>query len=959
MLLVFNDKFGQSLLEIIIAIAIFSLIGAAIATMVTGSLSVLTKGGDQIEADALAQEAIEAVRSVHDGAWNEIIYDSAVLSTSSSQWIISSGLSELIGSRFTRTITFEDVCRDSLDNIDICPSNYVDVNSKKVTVIVSWEVREGVTNSVQRIAYLTNWDSRDWVQTDWVDGNGQIEWSDPEMYDFSIDINTTDTAGQITLADEEDGSWTLSGGKEVIDTTDIDFNSGLFTDIIVRDIDVDASLILATTTTWALHNDSSSTTIEQLNDISFISTSSAWAVGDSGKILNFTGLSWLEDSDIGTTDLNGIDMISDSDGWAVGDGGERYKYNGTTWAQDIGQAVVDATDADFNLGEFSGTEVSGIGDEAKLILSQSISWAEHGDSGSISIDINDISIVSSSDIWAGADSGKIIHFNGVGWTETIDLGNSNVNGIKMRTSSDGWAVGNSGKIWHYNGTNWNEDDDTGRETWNDVAPIANNDVWVVGEGGSLARYDGSSWIEYDIPNSANIESIFAISSSDIWAVGASGRIWHYDGASWSLNIDTGNETWYGLVMLSASSGWAVGSSGRVAEYNGITWTESTLPSSADILEVHAISSSNIWATGASGRIWHYDGASWSLNIDIGNEVWNGISMAGADEGWVVGDDGKIYQLSTFYNNSGTFLSQVFDSGIEDISWDTANWTEVLPPGADLTIAVRTGNTSIPDGSWTSFTSENTNPITSDLNVLEGRYLQYRATLSIGDSASESPELEDITINYAGEVTTQNLNAISTVSSSDIWAVGQNATIIHYDGNLWTSASTNISEDINGIDMLSTSDGWAVGDSGKILRFQNGNWSQYSDTGREIWNSVAAINANDAWAVGNDGKIAHFNGSSWTESTIPSSAHILAVHALTSSNIWAVGDSGRFWRYGGNNWALELDTGGEILRGIEMISASSGWVIGSNGVIYEYGVFYYNSGVFESRIIDSGEAGTEW
>jgi len=190
---------GQSIVELIIAIAIFSLISAAITTMVVGSFTGLTRGGEQTQAEALAREGIEAVRSIKDRAWNENVYSTSSVSVNSNQWNFDGeGSTETIG-KFTRVISFEDVCRDVSNNIVDCPGDYLDVQSKKVTVVVSWEVREGVLNTVRHSSYVTNWDSKEWIQTDWSGGAGQSVWSDTTKFDNDDDNLDFTTNGEIKL----------------------------------------------------------------------------------------------------------------------------------------------------------------------------------------------------------------------------------------------------------------------------------------------------------------------------------------------------------------------------------------------------------------------------------------------------------------------------------------------------------------------------------------------------------------------------------------------------------------------------------------------------------------------------------------------------------------------------------------------------------------------------------------
>ena len=74
-----NNK-GQSLLEVIVAMAIFALISAAMITLSLGGFTALEQGGEHTEAKALAQEGIEAVRAIRDSAWNELIYTTSSVS---------------------------------------------------------------------------------------------------------------------------------------------------------------------------------------------------------------------------------------------------------------------------------------------------------------------------------------------------------------------------------------------------------------------------------------------------------------------------------------------------------------------------------------------------------------------------------------------------------------------------------------------------------------------------------------------------------------------------------------------------------------------------------------------------------------------------------------------------------------------------------------------------------------
>ena len=110
-------------------------------------------------------------------------------------------------------------------------------------------------------------------------------------------------------------------------------------------------------------------------------------------------------------------------------------------------------------------------------------------------------------------------------------------------------------------------------------------------------------------------------------------------------------------------------------------------------------------------------------------------------------DGSVLAVDwmrlTPYASLCSFESRVLDAGAP-ANWGTLAWTGSTPAGTNLALSYRIGNTSTPDGSWTSFV-----PVASSSTALAGnsRYIQYRATLTTGDPG-QTPVLNDVTITYA-------------------------------------------------------------------------------------------------------------------------------------------------------------------------------------------------------------------
>jgi hypothetical protein len=96
-----------------------------------------------------------------------------------------------------------------------------------------------------------------------------------------------------------------------------------------------------------------------------------------------------------------------------------------------------------------------------------------------------------------------------------------------------------------------------------------------------------------------------------------------------------------------------------------------------------------------------------------------------------------------YPTSGTFLSRIFDGG-GTTNWGPLWWDGYTPPGTTLTLSVRRGNTPVPDGTWSAFTT-----VPTSGNAISGssRYLQYRAVLTT-NNPNETPYLWEVAIGHS-------------------------------------------------------------------------------------------------------------------------------------------------------------------------------------------------------------------
>lgn len=145
----FKNKKGVSIIEILVVTAIITIAFTSLIQLAIFSLKVAWSNKEQTEAINLAQEAVEASRSIRDSDWTKITPGSHGLTNTAGYWDFQG--TENIINGFTRVIKIENVSRDPVtDNIDNSAND--DPNTKKIISAVSWKNKK-----IEIVTYFTNW----------------------------------------------------------------------------------------------------------------------------------------------------------------------------------------------------------------------------------------------------------------------------------------------------------------------------------------------------------------------------------------------------------------------------------------------------------------------------------------------------------------------------------------------------------------------------------------------------------------------------------------------------------------------------------------------------------------------------------------------------------------------------------------------------------------------------------
>lgn len=188
-----------------------------------------------------------------------------------------------------------------------------------------------------------------------------------------------------------------------------------------------------------------------------------------------------------------------------------------------------------------------------------------------------------------------------------------------------------------------------------------------------------------------------------------------------------------------------------------------------------------------------------------------------------------------------------------------------------------------------------------------------------------------------------LNDVWGASANEVFAVGAEETILHFDGAIWSSKQTSpagvILRDVWG---SSGTNVIAVGDSGKIFRYDGSDWKQEASGTTVNLHGIWVTSGGLAFAVGDvdtnipyEAVILYYNGTSWVTMVSGLSIPLKAVWGISPDNVFAVGDSGTILRYDGNSWSPMNSYTTTWLSCVWGSSDKDVFAAGSSTAVYRY------------------------
>jgi hypothetical protein len=537
-----------------------------------------------------------------------------------------------------------------------------------------------------------------------------------------------------------------------------------------------------------------------------------------------------------------------------------------------------------------------------------------------------------SNVIAVGDFGGVARYNGAAWAWSSAGVSRGLHDVWIASPTDAFAVGDAG-VFRYDGSAWRPLFNTGNDYYQCVWGSGPDDVWCGTTTDYLSHWNGTSWSTVILGSYNYFYDMWGTASNDIYAVGQSGNtglatVWHYDGATWSDVTPPGvtNYSFNSVWGTASNNVYVAGDGGTIRRWNGSSWSGMTttgLPAGTHWNAIRGRSASDIYLA-MSGYVYHFNGSSWTdtgLLDDFGGtyhylrDLWAGPSKL-----YAVGDAGAVitYDGSSWTSENGSFRGALLDV------WSSGP-TEAFAVGSSGAILRYDG---------TAVTNMSLPGVTNSLYGVSGSPGNVYAVGSNGTVLRfDGSAWADIGAQAATEYTTLQ----------DVWVSGATAVAVGYGGRIYKITGTNVepmtsgtSETLRGVWGSSLTDVFAVGEDGTILHCDGTNWTAMDPGGIEDdFKHVGGSASNDVYALGEKGFLVHYDGSSWKRVYSPMGANTGTMGVLGPKDLFVV-DYSAIYRYDGANWTGFPPLCWAPLYGLAGSGPSSAFAVGYNGVILRYG-----------------------
>ncbi|MDP8256716.1 MAG: hypothetical protein P9M14_13275 [Candidatus Alcyoniella australis] len=283
-----------------------------------------------------------------------------------------------------------------------------------------------------------------------------------------------------------------------------------------------------------------------------------------------------------------------------------------------------------------------------------------------------------------------------------------------------------------------------------------------------------------------------------------------------------------------------------------SWHSMDSPSASHLFELWGADANNVFAGGGADdapMILRYDGTQWTqqqVGDDLPQASVSCIWGRASDDVHAIGDFGNGASLFWLHYDGAQWTQQQLDEAIDE----PFNATQALPAGRAVAVTSRVFEFDGQD--WSAIYGE-----THDAALLD-----------------------------------------IWADDAQVFAVGAQGRIAHFDGANWSEHSVGNDYILYGVWGASGDDVYAVGqgaDSSAIFHFNGASWSALRElefVPADIWGA----SADQIFVVGLGGNILHFDGATWSAMDSGVSEGLQAIWGASADDVFASGLNGTLLHY---------------------------------------------------------------
>jgi hypothetical protein len=188
--------------------------------------------------------------------------------------------------------------------------------------------------------------------------------------------------------------------------------------------------------------------------------------------------------------------------------------------------------------------------------------------------------------------------------------------------------------------------------------------------------------------------------------------------------------------------------------------------------------------------------------------------------------------------------------------------------------------------------------------------------------------------------TRRMRSIWGSAANDVFAVGDNGAIYHFNGTGWSTMTSGTTQTLFDVWGPAANDVYAVGEGATVIHYDGSNWSPVTipNVGGIILRSIWGSGSQDIWIVGDfanpDDVILHYTGT-WARVTSNATISLNAVFGTSATEVFAVGQAGQVLQLAaGNTWNKVTVPTTDVLQSVWGYGGHM-YVVGANGTVLHY------------------------